>query len=58
MTTTLEHTLLPGESLWLLSHKKYAVPTWLIRRYNPDLDLAKLVPGTVLVIPIVEKGAS
>ncbi len=58
VTTTLEHTLLPGESLWLLSHKKYAVPSWLIRRYNPDLDLAKLVPGTVLVIPIVEKGAS
>ena len=57
VTTTLEHTLRPGETLWVLSHKKYAVPTWLIRRYNPDVDLGKLIPGTVLVIPIVEKGA-
>ena len=57
VTTTLDHTLRSGETLWLLSHKKYAVPTWLIRRYNPDVDLAKLVPGTVLVIPIVEKAS-
>jgi membrane-bound lytic murein transglycosylase D len=55
---TLEHTLRPGETLWVLSHKKYAVPTWLIRRYNPDVDLGRLVPGVVLVIPIVEKGTS
>ncbi len=58
VANTLEHTLRPGETLWVLSHKKYAVPTWLIRRYNPDVDLGKLLPGTVLVIPIVEKGTS
>ena len=58
VASTLEHTLRPGETLWVLSHKKYAVPTWLIRRYNPDVDLAKLMPGVVLVIPIVEKGQS
>ncbi len=57
VATTVEHKLRPGETLWLLSHKKYAVPTWLIRRYNPDVDLAKLVPGVVLVIPIVEKAS-
>ncbi|MEX2209027.1 MAG: LysM peptidoglycan-binding domain-containing protein [Myxococcota bacterium] len=57
VSSTLEHTLRPGETLWVLSHKKYAVPTWLIRRYNPDVDLGKLVPGVVLVIPIVEKAA-
>ena len=58
VANTLDHTLRPGETLWLLSHKKYAVPTWLLRRYNPDVDLAKLLPGTVLVIPIVEKAGS
>ena len=57
VATTLEHKLRSGETLWLLSHKKYAVPTWLIRRYNPDVDLSKLVPGVVLVIPIVEKAS-
>jgi membrane-bound lytic murein transglycosylase D len=55
VANTVDHRMRPGETLWLLSHKKYAVPTWLIRRYNPDVDLAKLVPGTVLVIPIVER---
>jgi membrane-bound lytic murein transglycosylase D len=55
VASTIEHKLRRGETLWVLSHKKYAVPTWLIRRYNPDVDLGKLVPGTVLVIPVVEK---
>jgi membrane-bound lytic murein transglycosylase D len=57
VTNTIEHTLRPGETLWVLSHKTYAVPSWLIHRYNPDLNLAKLVPGSKLVIPIVEKSA-
>jgi membrane-bound lytic murein transglycosylase D len=58
ITGTVTHHLRRGESLWLISHKIYAVPTWLIRRYNPDLDLSRLVPGTTLQIPIAEKLSS
>jgi membrane-bound lytic murein transglycosylase D len=55
VTGTLEHRLRKGESIWVLSHRTYAVPTWLIQRYNPELDLARLTPGTLLVIPVTEK---
>jgi membrane-bound lytic murein transglycosylase D len=55
VTGTVEHRLRSGESLWVLSHRVYAVPAWLIQRYNPDLDLARLTPGTRLVIPVTEK---
>jgi len=54
---TVEHTLRRGESLWELSHRVYSVPSWLIRRYNPDLDLRRLAPGTRLVIPVVRPSA-
>lgn len=51
---TTEHTVRRGDSIWELSHKKYRVPTWLIRRYNPDQNLTGLLPGTKLRIPVVE----
>ena len=55
MTGTVEHTLRSGDTLWVLSHKLYGVPTWLIHRYNPDLDFEKLTAGMKLSIPVVEK---
>ena len=55
VTGTVEHSLRAGDTLWVLSHKLYGVPTWLIHRYNPDVDFAKLVPGVKLQIPVVEK---
>jgi membrane-bound lytic murein transglycosylase D len=55
VTGTLSHRLRSGESLWLLSKKKYRVPIWLIHRYNPDADLTRLVPGSELQIPVVER---
>ena len=55
VTGTVEHTLRSGDTLWVLSHKLYGVPTWLIHRYNPDLDFAKLTAGMKLSIPVVEK---
>lgn len=47
------HTLRRGESLWYLAHRKYRVPTWLLRQYNPDLDFASLPAGAELVVPRV-----
>jgi membrane-bound lytic murein transglycosylase D len=55
VTGTIEHSLRAGDTLWVLSRKLYGVPTWLIHRYNPDVDFAKLTPGTKLAIPVVEK---
>jgi membrane-bound lytic murein transglycosylase D len=55
VTGTVEHSLRSGDTLWVLSHKLYGVPTWLIHRYNPDVDFTRLVPGVKLQIPLVEK---
>ena len=54
VTGTRNHTLKAGESLWLLSHKIYSVPPWLIQRYNPGTDMTHLQPGTQFKIPVIE----
>jgi membrane-bound lytic murein transglycosylase D len=45
------HTVKTGESIWVLAQKKYNVPIWLLRQYNPDVDMAAVKPGTRIVIP-------
>jgi membrane-bound lytic murein transglycosylase D len=48
---TAEHVIRPGESLWILAARTYKVPVWLLRQYNPDLDLDRVQPGTVVKFP-------
>ena len=43
-----------GESIWVIAQQRYNIPIWLLRQYNPDLDLGDIRPGTKLVIPLVE----
>jgi membrane-bound lytic murein transglycosylase D len=45
------HVVKPGESLWILAAHRYKVPVWLLRQYNPDLDLDHVQPGTVVKFP-------
>ncbi len=54
VTGTEQHVLEAGESLWYLAQRKYRVPVWLLRQYNPDLDFAALTPGSPLIVPVVE----
>ena len=49
-----DHVIRSGESLWLLAQNRYRVPVWLLRQYNPDLDLDLVVPGTVVKFPRLE----
>ncbi|GFE81265.1 hypothetical protein GCM10011487_32650 [Steroidobacter agaridevorans] len=51
---TREHVIKRGESVWVLAQQRYNIPIWLLRQYNPDLDLGALQPGARLVIPLVE----
>lgn len=56
---TSQHVIKRGESVWVLAQQRYNIPIWLLRQYNPDLDLGSLQPGARLVIPLVEgTGAS
>ena len=54
ITDTTEHRLRAGESVWVLTQQKYKVPVWLLRQYNPDLDLNQLRPGTRVRFPRLE----
>jgi len=52
---TQAHRVRPGESAWFLAERRYRIPVWLLREYNPGLDLAAVQPGTQLVIPRVSR---
>jgi len=51
ISETLTHEVRRGESVWVLAQRKYRVPVWLLRQYNPDLDLDKVHPGTPVRFP-------
>ena len=36
------HVMRPGESLWILAARRYNVPVWLLRQYNPDLNFDRI----------------
>jgi membrane-bound lytic murein transglycosylase D len=46
-----DHVVRRGESLWLLAQRTYKVPVWLLRQYNPDLNLDRVSPGIVVKFP-------
>ena len=48
---TIVHRVGPGDSLWVLSTRRYDVPIWLLRQYNPDVNLDALTAGTPLTVP-------
>ena len=48
-----EHTIRRGESIWVIALRKYDVPLWLFRQYNPTLDLQNIQPGTRVQIPLL-----
>ncbi len=53
ITGVNEHTIKRNESVWILSLRKYDVPIWLFRQYNPSLDLNKVQPGTLVRFPVL-----
>ncbi len=52
---TMVHRVGPGDSLWVLSKRRFDVPIWLLRQYNPDIDLNALSAGTRLTIPTLRE---
>jgi membrane-bound lytic murein transglycosylase D len=55
VTDTQVHQLRRGESVWLLTQRRYKVPVWLLRQYNPELNLDRVQPGDQVVFPRVER---
>ena len=58
ITGVTEHVVKSGESVWILALRKYDVPVWLFRQYNPELDLHRVRRGTRLNFPVLEENKS
>ena len=56
ITGVVEHRIRRGESIWILSLRKYDVPIWLFRQYNPSLDLHDVRSGMVVRFPTLVTG--
>ena len=54
----VEHTIQRGESIWIVALRKYQVPVWLFRQYNPGLDMHNVHPGTKVQIPLLTDAGS
>jgi membrane-bound lytic murein transglycosylase D len=48
---TERHRVKAGESIWVITQKRGNVPVWLLRQYNPEMDLGAVRPGAELIIP-------
>jgi membrane-bound lytic murein transglycosylase D len=57
ITGTTRHVVRNGDSLWELSEVRYKVPVWLLRQYNPDLDLRRMRPGNTVIVPLIARGS-
>jgi membrane-bound lytic murein transglycosylase D len=55
---TMEHKLRRGESVWELAYRRYKVPVWLLRQYNPELNFDRVRPGARIVFPQIEVAES
>jgi len=55
ITGTDKHKVRRGESLWKLAKRKYKIPIWLLRQYNPDLAFKKVKAGMYITFPSVIK---
>jgi membrane-bound lytic murein transglycosylase D len=54
VTHTTDHVIRRGDSVWQLANKKFDVPIWLLRQYNPDIDFGALPSGAALIVPVIE----
>jgi membrane-bound lytic murein transglycosylase D len=52
-----KHIIRRGDSLWILAKRKYKIPMWLLRQYNPDLSINNVKPGTAVTFPRIEARA-
>ncbi|MES3007608.1 MAG: LysM peptidoglycan-binding domain-containing protein [Pseudomonadota bacterium] len=49
-----QHKVVANDNIASLARSKYSVPMWLLRQYNPQLDLDKVGIGQTIVFPVVE----
>lgn len=55
ITGSDKHKIRRGQSVWKLTKRTYKIPLWLLRQYNPDLDMNRVIPGTIITFPKIEQ---
>lgn len=51
----IEHPVIAGDNLWLLAVQHYRIPLWLLRQYNPDVNIDTILKvGSIMFVPFVE----
>ncbi|MBT8081528.1 MAG: LysM peptidoglycan-binding domain-containing protein [Gammaproteobacteria bacterium] len=58
ISDVIEHTIRRGESIWIVALRRYEVPMWLFRQYNPGLDMHNVRPGMRVQIPVLADASS
>ncbi len=44
-----------GDSIWKLTQNTYKIPFWLLRQYNPDLDMNRISSDKIIRFPKVKQ---
>ncbi|WDP92041.1 MAG: transglycosylase SLT domain-containing protein [Desulfobacter sp.] len=50
---TGKYEIKPGDTIWDLCENQLEIPLWLLEKYNPAMDINRLMPGQTLVYPEV-----
>jgi membrane-bound lytic murein transglycosylase D len=50
-----EYEVTRGDNIQRIAELQFSVPLWLIRQYNPNLDLTRVRVGQKITVPIVTK---
>lgn len=48
------HTVVANDNIAALARRKYSVPMWLLRQYNPGLDFRSVQIGQTVMFPVLE----
>lgn len=57
ITGVREHVIRDGESVWILALRRYDVPIWLFRQYNPEIDLGRVAAGMTVRFPVLSSSS-
>ena len=55
ITGSDKHKIRRGQSVWKLAKRRYKIPIWLLRQYNPDLNFNKIRSGMVITFPKINE---
>ena len=49
-----EYKVAANDNIASMARRKYSVPMWLLRQYNPELDFRKIQIGQTVVFPVLQ----